>query len=179
MIIESLLAAVITLLGGVVSAMRFRRSRGSVLEATEEEATEQRRARTLMSVLFWFTIAFAVLTAGRYWHELWTHLDDVIFSIWLAITMVVGMLVQVLAANYRSTSKLMPVTFDRLIFPLLFSIIVFYPIWALAASAPRNFFVFHAAFLNGYFWEHVVSTTQPPGTSAGRVAKTKRASPKQ
>jgi hypothetical protein len=57
-----------------------------------------------------------------------------------------------------------------LIFPILFSVIVFYPIWSIATTNPRGFFVFYAAFLNGYFWENVVSSIKaPPGASGSEL----------
>jgi hypothetical protein len=76
--------------------------------------------------------------------------------------MIAGMFVQVLASNYREGNPLFAIEFGRLMFPLLFSLVVFYPIWSLAAGAPQNLFVFHAAFLNGYFWESVVSAARAP-----------------
>jgi len=53
------------------------------------------------------------------------------------------------------------VTATDLLLPLLFSIVVFYPIWAIATTAARSFFVIHAAFLNGYFWESFVAAAKP------------------
>jgi hypothetical protein len=48
-----------------------------------------------------------------------------------------------------------------LLVPVFFSLIVYYSIWSVAASAPRGLFPFYAAFLNGYFWRHVVSQAKP------------------
>lgn len=107
-------------------------------------------------------VAFGGFNLFYYREQLRSHADDVLFAIWLVLSMIAGMFVQVLAANYRARRRLFDISRDRLIFPLLFSVIVFYPIWAVAASAPRGFFVIHAAFLNGYFWESIVSTAKPP-----------------
>ena len=51
------------------------------------------------------------------------------------VAMIGGMFAQVLAANYRARRRLFEVSRDRLLYPLLFSIVVFYPVWALGASS--------------------------------------------
>jgi hypothetical protein len=82
--------------------------------------------------------------------------------------MAAGMFVQVLTTNYRHERPLLEVTPAQLVFPLLFSPIVFYPIWLVGGDRGPGAFPFYAAFLNGYFWQSVVSavkappTTQPP-----------------
>ena len=112
--------------------------------------------------------AFGAIVLVYYWPEVIKNVDLMILVVGLFLTMVFGMFVQVLAANYRAGTPLLSVTASQLIFPMLFSIVVFYPIWAVAASAPRGFFSVYTAFLNGYFWEHVVSAAKPP-TAAGRA----------
>ncbi len=84
--------------------------------------------------------------------------------------MIAGMFVQGLAANYRAGRKLWDVTASQLVFPLLFALIVFYPIWALTASSSRSLFSFYAAFLNGYFWESVVTATKNPNLTNPAVS---------
>jgi hypothetical protein len=105
-------------------------------------------------------IAFGAFTTKYYWEEIFVNANDVIFVIGLCLAMIGGMFVQVLAANHRARRPLFSVSRDDLLFPLLFSIIVFYPIWAVTATAPKGFLSIHAAFLNGYFWESVVSAAK-------------------
>jgi hypothetical protein len=81
---------------------------------------------------------------------------------WLFLTMVGGMFVQVLASNRQSERPLWHVSSSQLVFPLLFSLVVFYPIWLIGEAGDKGFFAFYAAFLNGYFWESIVSNVQPP-----------------
>ena len=88
--------------------------------------------------------------------------DELFYALWLILVMFAGMFVQVLAHSYH-TRKTFSISKEQLILPLLFSIVVFYPIWAIATSSARGFFVIHAAFLNGYFWESVVTAARPPG----------------
>jgi hypothetical protein len=102
-----------------------------------------------------------LVTLVRFWPSIRVNEADLFFWVWLFLTMVFGMFVQVLATNYRSNLRF-NVEASRLVLPLLFSIVVFYPIWGIAASGPKNFFSFYAAFLNGYFWETVVSAAKPP-----------------
>ena len=109
---------------------------------------------------------FGISTTIRYWSSIMANLDMLIFSGWLFVTMLFGMAVQVIATNYRTKGKLFDaISWDQIIFPILFSVVVFYPIWALSTTSPKSFFVIHAAFLNGYFWESIVSAAKAPGSS--------------
>ena len=105
------------------------------------------------------------------WEKIKANPDAILLYVGLFLMMAFGMFVQVLAHN-RSTGKpLFEVTASQLIFPLLFSPIVYYPIWALAGSQSGSFFAFYAAFLNGYFWESVVSAAKvPPAGTPGQPA---------
>jgi len=62
-----------------------------------------------------------------------------------------------------SELEIYPLTWEK----TLFSLVVFYPIWALVADAPRNLFAFYAAFLNGFFWETVVANARLPSPPNG------------
>lgn len=128
---------------------------------TEMGAIPSNSGRAYLFAFAAIVLAFGIFTLGYYRELLVVHVEDVLFCVWLVLAMVAGMFVQVLAANYRARRELFSVSRDRLIFPLLFSVVVFYPIWVLAASAPHSFFVVHAAFLNGYFWESIVSAAKP------------------
>jgi hypothetical protein len=105
-------------------------------------------------------IAFGIFTVIYYWRQISAKADDVIFVVGLCLAMIGGMFVQVLAANRRAKRPLLSVSRDDLLFPLLFSVIVFYPIWTITAGGPKGFLAIHAAFLNGYFWESVVSAAK-------------------
>lgn len=107
-------------------------------------------------------LIFGGATVWRYWDAVTTYQDTLYYVGWLVITMVAGMFVQVLSANYRLGRPLFDVTASQLVYPLLFALVVFYPVWAIGASAPRNLFSFYAAFLNGFFWETVVSNARLP-----------------
>lgn len=105
---------------------------------------------------------FGLLMIVRYWSFLKQNQDVVFFAVGLFLTMIGGMFVQVVVANYKAGHPLFDVTASQLIFPLLFSIIVFYPIWAIGTGSEKSFFAFYAAFLNGYFWETVVASAKVP-----------------
>lgn len=105
---------------------------------------------------------YGVVTLVQYWSFVEQNRDQFFYAFGLFLTMIFGMFVQVLAANYRSGQPLFDVTSSQLLFPLLFSLVVYYPIWAITASASHGLFPFHAAFLNGYFWESVVSAASSP-----------------
>lgn len=132
---------------------------------------------TSRKVLVYFAVVvgiFAILTLRRYWLALRENEDIIYFAVWLFIAMVAGMFVQVLSSNYRSGKPLFEVKPDQLIFPLLYALVVFYPIWAIGASAPKSLFSFYAAFLNGYFWETVVSSAKLPTPPAKEASSQHR-----
>ena len=115
-------------------------------------------------VLIAFSVAVAVLAAASLvylWSWLLAHTETMLFGAWLFAFMVAGMFVQVIAENRKQDTALFNVTAGQLIFPLLYSVVVFYPIWILASKADSAFFSLYAAFLNGYFWRTIVSTAKP------------------
>lgn len=117
------------------------------------------------TVLIVFTIIlvlFGAMTIVRYWPVVTQRADSIFFATWLLLTMIGGMFVQVVSSNYRAGRELFNVSRSQLIFPLLFALIVFYPVWAIGASSPHSLFSFYAAFLNGFFWETVVAGARLP-----------------
>lgn len=97
----------------------------------------------------------------HYWHQISLSADRFYLALGLFFTMVAGMFVQVIAANFKGDSaSLLAVTPSQLLYPVLFAPIVFYSIWALASSSSAGLFSFYAAFLNGYFWQSVVNSAQ-------------------
>lgn len=173
-------ALAVTVIGSLLGAITtyFAGRQGYKREAGDGQVTAAERVAALTfktlpaakvtsgaKVLLYFSAAiavFATLTAARYWDSIKTNGDLWMFGVWLFLTMVAGMFVQVIAANYRAGKPLFSVSASQLVFPLLFSTIVFYPVWVIGTSAQVNLFSFHAAFLNGYFWESVVSSTHLP-----------------
>lgn len=108
-----------------------------------------------------FLFLLGIATLIHYRGALMRCIDILYYDAWLVVTMVAGIFTQVFGSNYRVGKPILDVTSEQLLFPLAFSIIVFYPIWGLSGAAP-SFFSFYAAFLNGYFWEQVVSSARPP-----------------
>jgi multisubunit Na+/H+ antiporter MnhG subunit len=107
-------------------------------------------------------VLFGILTVYRHWSFFTENEEDLVFWTWLFLTMVFGLFVQVLANNHQQNLPLFRIEASQLLYPLLFSIVIFYPVWGIAASAPRNFFSFYGAFLNGYFWQNVVAAVKRP-----------------
>jgi hypothetical protein len=128
-----------------------------------EPTPEPKPKGFLVLIIFAIIVGiFGLCTVAYFWSYLYNHLDKLIFAIWLFLTMVFGMFVQVLNEFYRAKQPLSQIEASHLLFPLLFSIVVFYAIWATVGSASHNFFSFYAAFLNGFFWETTVSQAKPP-----------------
>lgn len=122
-------------------------------------------SRTSTGVLGSFAallLLFAAIAVWRYWERV-TALGDTLFlAIGLLLTMAGGMFVQVLSSNYTHDRPLFQVTPSQLLYPLLFSPIVFYPIWLIGDEQGAQLFPFYAAFLNGYFWQSVVASAKRP-----------------
>lgn len=125
--------------------------------------------QTVLLTFAVIVVTFGVFTIWRYWHVLRVYEGTLHYVAWLFIAMIAGMFVQVVSANYRRGGGLFDVTVTDLVYPLLFALVVFYPVWAIAASAPRNLFSFYAAFLNGFFWETVVASAKLPATADQRA----------
>lgn len=126
---------------------------------------DEHAANSGRNILYAFAVVVGLVGAFslyHYWGQIFRSMDDVLYVVWLVLTMFFGMFVQVLYSAYRERRRLDDVTKTQLIVPLLFSIVVFSPIWSIATSSQRGFFVFQAAFLNGFFWESLVTAAKPP-----------------
>ena len=189
----SLSAIALTVVGSVLGAIstsistRLRKQRGLVgnsgFEGWRTANTAQqgfeiqptsRRVRWPAGIVVLLMFALVIIIFGRfslyyYWPLISANAETLMFAVWLFLTMVGGMFVQVVTANSRGGRPLFDISASQLVFPLLFAFIVYYPIWALAASSQRNLFPFYAAFLNGYFWESVVSAAKAPAPNASKA----------
>jgi hypothetical protein len=120
-------------------------------------------------VLFVFAaivVLFSAVALWRYWPQIQALGDYLFLGGGLLLMMIAGMFVQVLTSNYAENKSLFQVSPSRLLYPLLFSPIVFYPIWLVGDKEGARLFSFYAAFLNGYFWQSVVAAAkrpEPPG----------------
>jgi hypothetical protein len=126
------------------------------------QRTRYQPATLILSVFALVVLAFGLLTAFLNWEKVIAEKDSLFFGAWLFLAMVGGMFAQVLWTNTKEGSDFSNVSASQLLFPLLFSIMVFYPIWAVGTSASNNFFAIYAAFVNGYFWKTVVANTKIP-----------------
>jgi len=166
--LDSLIPIILTILGSLLAGLSVTLFRAGTTPApTPDHPRRTISASHLVLVMFAvIVVLFGGVTLVRYLPLIRQNPDSSYFIIWLFITMVFGMFVQVLTANYRSGRPMLEIGASQLVFPLLFSILVFYPIWAMATSGTRSFFAIHAAFLNGFFWESIVSSTKAPSPTA-------------
>jgi hypothetical protein len=128
-------------------------------EDTRREA--ETSGQVVLQVFLCVLLVLAVITCVAYWPSLKQNWHDVLYAIWLFAFMVGGMFVQVLYTNQQTGRPLFSLSSADLALPLLFSVIVFYSVWTLAASAPRSMFSVYSAFLTGYFWRNIVTAAKP------------------
>lgn len=180
------LALVLTLLGGAMSVLpkliETRRQRNRKTEAPADggrkvvfRALRQHEqesigaggptSRHVLATFAVVVVIFALLVLWRYWPQIAVLGDTLFLAFGLLLAMIAGMFVQVLSANFNDGRPLLAVSPSHLLYPLLFSPIVFYPIWLVGYKQGAQVFSFYAAFLNGYFWQSVVSTVKRPGST--------------
>ena len=120
----------------------------------------QSSARRVLIVFIILAFIYAGTAIWNYWDKV-KELEDVIFlALGLLLTMIAGMFVQVVTNNYSKEKGPFEVSGAQLIYPMLFAPIVFYPVWAVGGSQGASLFLFYSAFLNGYFWESVISAAK-------------------
>lgn len=121
---------------------------------------QRKSGRTVLLVFLFIVLLLGVFTLIRYWNNIINDIEALLYFMWLFLTMIAGMFVQVVTSNYRNGNELLDVSMSQLVYPILFSLIVFYPVWSIGAASTQSLFSFYAAFLNGFFWETVVSSTK-------------------
>jgi hypothetical protein len=134
-------------------------------QATDEKSSASPVGSSGKPVLIGFLVIVLALMAATlyyYWGQIPINRSMIFLGVWLFVAMVAGMFVQVIAGNHADNNPLFDVTIDRIVWPLLFCIIVFYPIWVVGSSAESKAFALYSAFLNGFFWETVVKQAKVP-----------------
>jgi hypothetical protein len=128
------------------------------------ETEKNREVNSVRKLLYFF--AFVVILIGiistiTWWKEIIQNRNNILISSWLFLAMVLGMLVEVVTENRKSGKPLLNVTLSQILYPLLFSIVVFYPIWLSSINSNNRFFGIYTAFLNGYYWKNTVASSKP------------------
>ncbi|MGE5363316.1 MAG: hypothetical protein ACM3SM_04235 [Bacteroidota bacterium] len=169
----ALLAVIVKYLSGrkpksnskIPAAVYYRKSSGRIHTGDYEStagrvvsSSEVRAGQRVLQIFMSAVVLFGIVTLIVYRRQVFASIDVLLFSFWLFIVMVAGMFVQVISENYRQGSPLFTITISKLVYPLLFSVIVYYPVWALCTTSPGVMFSIYSAFLNGYFWQTVVSS---------------------
>lgn len=127
-------------------------------------AQDNNSGRKVLLVFAIITGLTTIATGWKYGRVILQNGDLLLNGFWLFLFMIAGMFVQVISTNYKNGNELFKVTATQLIYPTLFSIIIFYPIWTLASDNKFSisYFLIYSAFLNGYFWETIVSNVKKP-----------------
>jgi hypothetical protein len=121
-------------------------------------------------------LVFGLVCLIYYWPLVRSNAGLGLLGMGLFLVMVAGMFSQVLTTIYQTGRPFSDVTASDLIYPLLLSPIVFYPVWGATTGGTASFFAFYAAFLNGYFWRSVVAAAKPSPPS-GRPTGRRQSGP--
>lgn len=105
-------------------------------------------------------IIYLLITSLVYQDVIFISKDILLKYIGLFLMMVAGMFCSVIKENYESGRGLFDVDDNNLIYPLLFSVFVFYPILIISDSDINNKSLFYTSFLNGYFWKTVITKAE-------------------
>ncbi len=153
-----------------------RQSKGgiySIIQSGKPPPPPKPKGFVVLAVFAVIVVLFGVCTAVYFWDYIRNNVDKAFFVAWLFLAMVFGMFVQVLNELRRAKQPLSAVKASDLLFPLLFSIVIFYAVWGTVGSASHNFFAFYAAFLNGFFWQTTVAQTKPLRSRSSSTATAK------
>ncbi|WP_221392075.1 hypothetical protein [Dyadobacter sp. NIV53] len=118
-------------------------------------------ARLIINIFAIIAFTLMAVSVYRDYDLIIKNIDTIIFGCWLMAAIILGMFVQVTNGNYKAGNSLMfDITASQLLYPLFFSIIVFYPTWLSSLKASDPIFPFYLAFLNGYYWKDILSNSK-------------------
>jgi hypothetical protein len=109
----------------------------------------------------------ALLQLFLLWRDLATpdargeFLRTVAFGVFLFGAIVGGALTRYFWELLSDGGRLAEADPSELALPLLVSLMVFYPLWAMVSGGTKNFFAVVAAFQNGFFWQTLLSGQKP------------------
>lgn len=157
---------IVLTLGALLLAFLRRTSSGALesprARSLDTGGAKDRSGTIVLGVFGVIVVIYAVFAAFAYGDKIREYVDDFWLAGGLLLTMIAGMIVRVVSANYQARRVLFKVNWQELVFPMVFSPIVFFPVWSITTEGQSGLFVFHAAFLNGYFWESIVASTRSP-----------------
>jgi len=110
-------------------------------------------------------VIYGAIAVLHFWPWIQLHGDLLVAASGIFLMMVLGMFVQVVSSNFKNGRELLDISMSQLVYPMLFAPIVYYPIWIVSSSNSFHAFSWYAAFLNGFFWESVVSSARLPGSA--------------
>jgi hypothetical protein len=134
-------------------------SRKNVIEGNLSHRGTKSKPRVL-KIFILIALLYLLITTIVYWDNIVITKQTLLTYIGLFLMMCGGMFVSVIRRNYKSGKELFDVRDSDLIYPLLFSVFVFYPILIMVDSEQNSKLLFYTAFLNGYFWKTIVTEAE-------------------
>jgi len=118
-------------------------------------------AKIIFSIFALIIVIYFLLCAIIYWDKIVLSTDNMILCVWMFIFMIIGMFVQVISSNHHSGKSIFAIEAGDILYPLLFSVIVYYPTYLIGLSSSNKAFSLYAACINGYFWQSIVTNVKP------------------
>lgn len=123
------------------------------------ESTTKSKPKVL-KVFVIVALLYLILTIALNWDNIVITRNTILLYVGLFLMMCGGMFVSVIRKNYKDDKELFDVRDSDLIYPLLFSVFVFYPLLIMVDTEQNSKLLFYTAFLNGYFWKTIVTEAE-------------------
>jgi len=127
----------------------------------ESSILPQKPKKSIVLKIFAILIAtYLIIAIILNWDKVIMTKEKLLIYIGLFLIMCGGMFVSVISKNYTAQKSLFDVTDSDLLYPLLFSVFVFYPLLIMVDTEQNSKLLFYTAFMNGYFWKTIVTEVE-------------------
>ena len=130
-----------------------------IIQNSVEVAKTKGKPKVLKAFVI-IALVYLLLTVFLNWENIVITKNTILLYVGLFLMMCGGMFVSVIRKNYKDDKELFDVKDSDLIYPLLFSVFVFYPLLIMVDTDQNSKLLFYTAFLNGYFWKTIVTEAE-------------------
>lgn len=119
-------------------------------------------SKVFLIIFSGIVFAFIVITIILFWNKIEIQKEKALLYIGLFLTMCCGMIVRVISTNIEIGRDFFDIKISELVLPILFSIIVYYPIVLMVEDLSNKVYtLIYTSFINGYFWKTMIASLTP------------------